>query len=380
MYAATTTSNGVYTLPSVNPGTYDLAIQAEGFHTVVVKDLRVLPSRTTEVAAVQLDLATVEETVFVTAPENQRSSTAEVSSSLIGMQIRDMPVRDRNPLMSALTVAGVNVNQGAMMIVNGNRPASTNITLDGVSVKDNFIRSSSIDPLLLNQVAAVTVTTSNQHAAAYGGSAQITFVTPSGTNDFHGELYFWNRNSALAASTWFDNQARARKPFLNQNQMGGWVGGKLLPNRLFFYAAYEGARQRQQTSQNATILTADARNGLFTYRDTAGAIRKVDILQAAGAQMDSVTQTLLARIPGSDGINNFNVGDSTASLLRNTGGYTFLKRNNRDRDYVIPASWITPINQTQLHVHRTLEPRHSRPAGPGYNIQPDACGCQRHYG
>src|SRR5439155_3398756 len=140
----------------------------------------------------QLDLATVEETVFVTAAEGLQTSTAEVSSSLTTMQIRDMPVRDRNPLMSPLTMAGVNINQGAMMIINGNRPAYSNITLDGISVKDNFVRANPIDPLLLDQAAAVTVSTSNPSPAAYGGSSQVGFVTPSGTNDYHGELYFWN--------------------------------------------------------------------------------------------------------------------------------------------------------------------------------------------
>jgi hypothetical protein len=188
--------------------------------------------------------------------------------------------------------------------------------------------------LLLDQIAAVTVSASNQSSAAYGGSAQVTFVTPSGTNDYHGHVYFWNRPSALAANTWFNNQSRTPKPFLNQNQIGGSAGGKILPNKLFFYTAYEAVRQRQQTSQNATVLSADARNGLFTYRDTGGTVRKVDVLQAAGIQQDPVTQALLAKVPAPDKINNFNVGDSSAALLRNTAGYSFLKRNNRTRDYV----------------------------------------------
>src|SRR6516165_2531174 len=146
LYVATTTSSGAYTFVSVNPGSYDLAITASGFQAVVVKDVLVAPGQTIEVAETQLELARVEETVFVTAAESAGTTTGEVTSSLVGMQIRDMPIRDRNPLMPALTVAGVNVNQGAMMIVNGNRPAVPNITLDGISVKDNFVRSTAIDP------------------------------------------------------------------------------------------------------------------------------------------------------------------------------------------------------------------------------------------
>jgi len=82
------------------------------------------------------------------------------------------------------------------------------------------------------------------------------------------------------------------------------------------------------------VLTSDARNGVFTYRDNGGAVRKVDILQAAGVQPDPVAQSLLAKVPTPERINNFNVGDSTAALLRNTAGYNFLKRNNSVRDYV----------------------------------------------
>jgi len=221
LYAGRTTSSGVYTLSIVNPGTYDLAIEAAGFQTVVVKNVVVSPGRITDVPAMRLDLAAVEQTLFVTASENPQTSTAEVSFSLNRMQIENMPLRDRNPMMPVLTLPGVNVNAGAMMIINGNRPSHPNVTVDGISVLDSVMRSNAIDPLLLNQVAAVTVSTSNPSSAAYGGPAQVTFVTPSGTNDYHGNLYVWNRNSALAANTWFNNQSGTRRPFLNQNQIGG---------------------------------------------------------------------------------------------------------------------------------------------------------------
>jgi hypothetical protein len=206
------------------------------------------------------------------------------------------------------------------------------VTLDGINIQDNFIRTNDVDflpnLLLLDQVAEVTVTSSNSSASAFGGSAQIGFVTPSGTNQFHGSAYWSNRNSDLAANTWFNNQSGTKRPFLNQNQIGGTLGGHIIKNKLFFYTNYEAFRLRQQTAQNATILTNDARNGTYTYI-AGGATQKVNILQAMGIQIDPKIASILSQVPTSDKINNSSVGDG-----RNTGGYSFLKRNNRTRDNV----------------------------------------------
>jgi TonB dependent receptor len=185
-----------------------------------------------------------------------------------------------------------------------------------------------------DQVSQVSISTSNQSSAAYLGSSQVNFVTPSGTNNFHGNAYYSNRNSYLAANTWFNNQSGTPNPRLNQNQAGGSLGGPIIKDKLFFYTNYELFLLHQQIAQNYTILSSDARNGLFTYKDSAGTIHKVNVLQTAGVQADSVMQTYLGLVPTPDHINNYNVGDSTASFLRNTAGYNVNRRDNRTRNNI----------------------------------------------
>src|SRR5581483_10117969 len=161
------------------------------------------------------------------------------------------------------------------------------------------------------------------------GSSQVTFVTPSGTNKFHGALYWSNRNKALAANSFFNNKAGTPLPALNQNQIGFRVGGPILKNKLFFYVNYEAFRLKQQATEDYTVLTPNARNGIFTYL-VNGAPQSANILSLMGVQQNSVTQTLLGKVPTA--YNNFTIGDSSAAILRNTAGYQFNTRQNRTRD------------------------------------------------
>jgi hypothetical protein len=332
-YTTSTTANGDFQILSVNAGSYDLVIDSKGFLKVVIGDLKVNPGRATDVAPVKLEIATVNQSVEVTsAKDTVETSHAEVATTIVKSQIQNLPVLNRSPLGFLQTQAGINSARGSTT-VNGLRPTFVNVTLDGVNIQDNFIRTNDVDflpnLLLLDQVAEVTVITSNASAVNQGGSAQVQFVTPSGSNEFHGSALWSNRNNFFAANPWFNNQAGVARPFLNQNQFGGALGGRIIKNKLFFYTNYEAFRLNQQTPQNHTVMTDDARNGIYTYL-VNGAPQKVNILQAAGVTADPTMAAMLAKVPKT--INNFLVGDSTASLSRNTAGYIINKRANRSRD------------------------------------------------
>jgi hypothetical protein len=336
-YSTRTTAAGAFTLPSVSPVTYDLVVEAKGFLTNKISDVKVDPGSSRDIPPIKLDVAGVSQSVEVTtAQDTVETSNAQMTTTIEKNQIQSLPVINRSPLGFLQTQAGINSSAGNTT-VNGQRSTYVNITLDGINVQDNFIRTNDVDflpnLLLLDQVAEVTVTSSNSDASAFGGSSQIGFVTPSGTNQFHGSAYWSNRNNALAANTWFNNQSGTKNPFLNQNQIGGTIGGHIIKNKLFFYSNYEAFRLRQQTSQNPTLLTNDARNGVFTYL-VNGAPQKVNILTAMGIQIDPKMAAIIAQMPSASSINNFNVGDSTNAVLRNTAGMQFLKRNNRTRDNV----------------------------------------------
>src|ERR1019366_3593086 len=124
------------------------------------------------------------------------------------------------------------------------------MTLDGINIQDNYIRDNALNytpnRVLLGQIRQLTLVSSNSNSAASGGATQLAFETPSGTNTFHGNLLWYNRNNAFAANDWFNNQAGTPLARLNQNQFGGSLGGPIIKDKLFFYVNYEGVRTNQQ--------------------------------------------------------------------------------------------------------------------------------------
>ncbi len=333
-----TTSEGLFILIGVRPEFYDVMIEARGFRKYALRRVKVDPAIETAVGAIRLEVESVAEVVEVSAQgQALQTSNAEISNTVTNEQVRRLPVMDRNPLGLAMTQAGVIDGRGPA-VINGQRTTYTNVTFDGINVQDNLFRENGLNflpnLLALDQVGEFTVATSNVNAALGGGASQVSFVTPSGANQFHGAGYWYNRNNRLAANDWFNNKDGIERPFLNQNQAGGSLGGPLKKDKLLFYVNYEAYRLRRQAAANRTILTGDARQGLFTYQDVNGAVRKVNVLQAAGAGIDPFLSELLAQVPGPDKINNFRRGDSSTALLRNTGGYSYLQRNNRTRDNI----------------------------------------------
>ena len=351
--AAKTTPEGLFTLSGVRPESYDITVEAPAFVKYTVRGVRVDPARETAVPQVRLGLAALTQSVEVSGQaETVETGNAEISTTVTNAQVRRLPLPDRDPLALALTQAGVSTNAASYTVINGQRTSYANITIDGINIQDNFIRDNALDytpnMLLLDQVAEFTVSTSNANASVGGGSAQITFSTPSGTNELHGAAYWYNRNSYFGANDWFNNKAEVPRSFLNQNQMGGSVAGPIRRDRLFFYANYEAYRQRQATSVDTTIPTGDARQGIFTYQDAAGNVRKVNVLSAAGVPLDPYIGKLLAQVPGPEKINTFDVGDSSLQRLKNTAGYRFAKRTNRTRDNLLARGDYHPSTKHAL--------------------------------
>jgi hypothetical protein len=331
-----TNNDGAFSIETIRPELYDVTVEAGGFQVVRLDSVKIETARTTDLAPVKLALATTAMSVDVKASaETVQTSSTEVSTTVTSDQLRRLPVGDRNPLLFLSTQAGVGSSQFAVNI-NGQRESFSTMTLDGVSIQDNYIRDNATEftpnLLLLDQVKEFTLTTSMSSASSSGGS-QINFVTPSGTNQFHGAAYWQNRNNAFAANDFFDNKEGLGLPRLNQNQIGGSVGGPIKRDKLFFYTNYEAVRLRSQTSEDATILTQTARDGIFSYIDTSGHLQQKNILQITGLPIDPTMQALINQIPSPAKINNYRVGDSQPGQLLNTAGYSYFVRSNQDRDH-----------------------------------------------
>jgi len=321
-----TTSDGIFDFTGVRPDYYTLTIEIAGFNKYVQNQVKVDPSRATTLPPIQLELAQAAQTVEVTAglPAID-TSTAEVASTVTQAQVDRLPILDRQVNNLFYTQAGVS-NSRTVTSINGLRPSYTNIMLDGVNVQD-AVRTNAVDNipnrLTIGQIAEMTLASSNVNPTIGGNATVISLSTPSGTNEFHGNGYWYNRNSFFAANDWFNNQSGTERPRLNLNQLGGSIGGPIKKDKLFFFTNYEAYRLKQQSLTTNTILTAPARQGVLTLANGS----TFNLLQTRGVQIDPYIQNLLSKLPTAS--NTSNVGDQ-----RNTTGYAFNAQDNETRDNV----------------------------------------------
>ena len=349
--AAKTSSRGSYEFTHLNVGLYTVEVSKAGFKNRVATNIKLDASTEYSVPPIILEVGPVSETVRVETGANLvRTAGAEISDTVEKQQIEELPLLDRNPLALLSTQAGVTQNHRNRSagidttVINGQRQSFSNLTLDGINIQDNFVRSESLDYtpnyLFMSQVGEFTTTTQNGGPQDGMGSSQVSMVTPSGTNNWHGEGFWYYRTAAWSANDWFNDANGLAKPNLILNQAGGDVGGPLRKDKLFVYGAYELYRLRTQQRTDTTILTNAARSGMFQWRATCtancptgvshGSIESLNLLNAASPPLtseDPFITNLMAQVPTT--INNASIGDGL-----NTGGYSFNQRNNESHDNV----------------------------------------------
>ena len=336
-FSVVTGSAGGYTAIDLPAGVYAVEVEMPGFRRHLVHGIKVDVATEASLPPIRLEIGEIAFVVEVEGGVSQvQTTTAELTSTITKEQIQHLPIIGRSPIALISLEAGTAFAGANPTVINGMRTSFSNVTLDGINIQDNFIRDNALDfipnRILIDQISEFTITTQNGNSAVGGGASQVNFSTPSGTNEFHGNLYVHNRNSKFSANQWFSNRTGLPKPFLNLNQFGASLAGPILKNKLMFYTNYEGYRKRSETLVNAFILTPEARRGIYTYRDNNNRVQKINVLRAAGIDRDPEAERILSQIPGPDQINNFDVGDSDRGLLRNTAGYRFLGRQNGDRD------------------------------------------------
>src|SRR5215470_6119698 len=207
----TTSAEGFFTFSNVRPETYDVTVESAGFRKQVLRAVKVDPARETAIPAIHLEVqgVTAEIAVVESNPLILQTTSADVSTTITKTQIQNLPLIDRYPLSLITTQAGVTDGRGST-VINGLRTSYSNVTMDGINIQDNLFRENGLDfipnLLMTDQVAEVSISTSNAASTIGGGAAHVNFVTPSGTNQYHGSLYWFNRNSIFAANEWFDNR------------------------------------------------------------------------------------------------------------------------------------------------------------------------------
>jgi hypothetical protein len=327
----TTNGAGLFTFIAVRPDTYDIMVEAAGFTKVSLRQVKVAPIQETGLPPIRMEVQSSAQSVEVAADvATVQLSNSENSSTVTSTQVQNLPVLGRQVTSLFQTQPGVVAGSGTTS-VNGLRSSFSNVTLDGINIQDNFIRTNDLDyaPMrtTIDQISEITVATSNASAAIGGGASQMVLSTKSGSNTYHGSVYWYNRNSALAANDWFNNRAGVSQTFLDLNQPGAAVGGHIIKDKLFFYTNYEMYRNKQQSSYLRTVLTDSARNGIFTYLDSAGNLKTANLESLRSFTADPTVKAMIGQMPEP---NTSDAGDGL-----NTSGYRFNPRANESRDQFV---------------------------------------------
>jgi hypothetical protein len=278
-----TNGSGAYEFNAIPPGSYSITIEAPGFRKYEHAGLDLLVNApATENATLQVGATT--ETVEVSAQENTLNTTdATLGIAFNENQVKELPMEGRNvpdllTLQAGVVYVGNNSNIDTNVdtrsgAVNGARSDQSNVSLDGVSVNNRAGNAfTSVLPVTLDSVEEFRVTTSNANADQGGtGGAQVALVTKSGTNNFHGSAYEYNRNTATSANDYFNKQAQLASdepntaPKLIRNIFGASVGGPIKKDRLFFFLNYEGTRRVEAQVVTSVVPSDSFRDGIVEY-------------------------------------------------------------------------------------------------------------------
>jgi Carboxypeptidase regulatory-like domain len=275
--------SGSYKFLLVSPGPYKLEVQKPGFGTKAASlllqvdepvnlDLQLEVGQTTNVVNVTAETTTI------------NTENAAVGNPFTTDQIENLPLQTRN-IVSLLSIEPGVSSGGNVM---GSRSNQNNVTLDGAD-QNGFSGSSGFNaalPIPLDSVQEFKTTVGGLGAdQGYTSGGQVTIVTKSGTNQFHGSLYEFNRNTDFEANDFFSNRAGVSRPALIRNQYGGTIGGPIKKNKLFFFYNFEGRKDRSQTAKTDQVPSPTFRQGIVEVL-TKQSTTPVQLNAAAVQQID----------------------------------------------------------------------------------------------
>jgi len=354
-YKAVTAGNGTFTVPALPVGTYSVIVSASGFKQAAVSDVKI-NAATPATVNVTLEIGQMTETIVVqSGAEVLQTQTANVSTTITGRQITELPFTSRDALDLVLFLPGTTTpGRPRTSTINGLPKVALNITIDGVNVQDNTLKSTDgfftyIRPRI-DAVDEVTVSTATPGAESSAeGAVQIKFVTRSGNNELHGSIYEYHRNPTLNANYWFNNRdlppdpatGKAPRDRILLNQYGFRVGGPIVVpkvfngrDRAFFFVNYEEYRLPEQVTRQRTILNPLTQQGIFQYNTSSG-VRQVNLLELAArvgcsgctTTLDPTVSKLLADIRNS----TTRTGGTEQLTDPNLQRFTFTNSGGQDR-------------------------------------------------
>ena len=340
--STTTSSDGLFSFEAVQVGDYRIEVEATGFKKGVVTDIHALIAKPVTVD-VPLEIGDISQSVTVSTSSAEllvNREDATLGSNFVNKQITQLPLEARN-VPNLLTLQTAATRDG---YVAGARADQSNITLDGVDINEaqtNSIVSSTSDPadatsvsnldptnstvLRLNAdaIEEFRVQTTNPNAnQGRSAGAQVSLVTKSGSNDWHGTGFEFYRTKAFTANDFFSNAAGIERPSLIRHTFGGSLGGPIMKDRAFFFYSFEGDRITRSQSVARVVPLANLGQGQVRYRTPAGVLSTLSsaditsIFPAMGVNpiAIAVLRDAAARYPA----NDTTLGDGL-----NTGGFRF---------------------------------------------------------
>lgn len=369
-YTSSTNDSGLYVFVNLPPATYTLTSELQGFKKYIQKGI-ILQVGDTKNVSITLEIGSVDNEVVVSAA----APLVDVTSGKVGavvqqQQVLDLPLNGRNPMMLYYLQAGTNPldsiasSQQAIGSVDGLRTNTNNAKIEGVSAIDTTFDMSPARPNAVvpqEAVAEYRVTTSSASAEAGRGSgAQVQVVYRSGTNNFHGSVYEFNRNTAYNANNFFTNRAGNARPIFLRNQYGASFGGPIKKNKTFFFVTWEGQREIQASIENRYVYTQTLRDGTFRY-DIAKQNSTSDVDSSGNPLVPFKTISIFTvdptRLgPDSSGIvaaklkqiplpNNYDIGDGF-----NLAGYRYTSSNSNNGNMAVAKIDHTLSKKNQLSV------------------------------
>ena len=329
-YKTVSNEVGSYTFSQIKPGPgYKITFTRDGFKPFVVTGVY-LNVDNTRVQNGHLTIGAASETVEVSAAsENLTLNTtdATIGNNFEVQFVQDLPVEDRDSPAALFTMQpGVTLDGS----VTGARTDQTNVTVDGLEVNDNatgqfanIVANAPVDSI--QEFRGVTA--GPLSSAGQGGGGQFELVTRSGTNQFHGALVEYHRDTDLEANNWFNNNNGTPRPPLIRNQFGGNIGGPIKHNKAFFFFDYTGRHDTLTNLEDRTVPLDSYRNGNLAYCNDSSNdacvtstlnATQVQALDPTGVGFDAPLLTLMnSRYPHANDLSGA-VGD-----LVNTAGFRF---------------------------------------------------------
>lgn len=265
-------ASGAYSFLQVPPGLYKIEVQKPGFRTWVTAEPIRLQIDTPASLSIKLELGQVSETVNVVGEVSAVNvENASIGNAFTETQVRQLPLQTRN-IVELLSVQPGVAPTGEVL---GARRDQNNVTLDGVDVNDNQNSTGfqAALPVPLDSVQEFRTTVAGQGAdQGRSSGGQVSLVTKSGSNDFHGSLYEYGRYRATAANNWFSNRAGIARENLVRNQYGASFGGRLIRDRAFFFFNWEDRKDRSANAVSRTVPSDTFRQGIVKVKMSDGSI------------------------------------------------------------------------------------------------------------